>query len=109
VAELTSIRDPRASPLFCYLVRHLNRSRHAHVYLSALDALGTLGDPDAVDALKIALYRSDFWAPFRTRKARAAAAAALRRIGTPQALDVLKRASGSRSRGTRAAARAHLG
>jgi len=108
VAELTAIRDQRASPLFCYLVRHLNRSRHTGVYLAALDTLGTFGDPEAVDGLKIALYRHDFWAPIRTRKARAAAAAALRRIGTAPALDVLKTASSSGSRGTRAAARAQL-
>jgi HEAT repeat protein len=108
VAELTSIRDRRASPLFCYLVRHLNRSRHTAVYLAALDALGTFGDPEAVEALKIVLHRHDFWAPLRTRRARAAAAAALRRIGTPPALDVLERVSKSGSRGARAAARAQL-
>ena len=52
ISELTSIRDRRASPLFCYLVRNLNRSKHSQVYLSALDALGTFATPDAVDALK---------------------------------------------------------
>jgi HEAT repeat protein len=89
-------------------VRNLNRSRHAQLYLSALDALGTFGDPAAVEALKGALHRGEFWAPFRTRRARTAAAAALRRIGTPPALDVLKTASSTGSRGTRAAARGHL-
>jgi hypothetical protein len=108
VAELTKVRDPRAAPLLCYLVGHLNRSRHPQVYLSALEALGTFSDAGAVDALKVALHRGDLWAPTRTRKARAAAAAALRRIGTPSAIDVLQSAARSGSRGTRAAARAQL-
>lgn len=109
VAEITNARDPRAAPLLCYLVKNLNRSRHAQVYLSALEALGNLADADAVDALKDALHRGEFWAPVRTRKARSAAAASLRRIGTPQALDVLKAAARTGSRGTRSAARAQIG
>ncbi|MBA2302615.1 MAG: HEAT repeat domain-containing protein [Acidobacteria bacterium] len=108
VAELTSIRDTRASPLFCYLVRNLKRSKHAQVYLSAVEALGTFADPDVVDTLKVALHRGDWWAPLLTRKARAAAAGSLRRIGTPQAVDVLKTAAATGSRGARAAARAQL-
>jgi hypothetical protein len=108
VAELTGIRDPRASPLFIYLVRHLDRSKHAPVYLAAIEALGTFGDPDSVDALKLALHRGDWWAPVRTRRARAGAAAALRKIGSAQALDVLRSASALGSRGTRGAARKEL-
>lgn len=109
VSELATIRDPRASPLFCYLARHLNRSRHPQVYLSALEALGAFAEPEAVDALKLALHRGEWWAPLRTRRSRSAAAASLRRIGTPQAVDVLQTASASGSRGTRSAARAQLG
>jgi hypothetical protein len=109
VAEITNTRDRRAAPLLCYLVQNLNRSRHAQVYLSAIEALGTLAAPDAVDALKNALHRGDFWAPGRTRKARSAAAASLRRIGTPQAIDALQTAARTGSRGTRAAARANIG
>ena len=108
VAELTGIRDARASPLFIYLVRHLDRAKHAQVYLAAIEALGTFGDPDSVDALKLALHGGDWWAPVRTRRARVAAAAALRKIGSAQALDVLRSASATGSRGTRAAARAQL-
>jgi hypothetical protein len=108
VAELTKVKDQRAAPLLCYLVRNLNRSRHAPVYLAALEALGTFADPAAVDALAGALNRGDLWAPMRTRKARAAAAASLRRIGTPQAIEALQSAARRGSRGTRAAARAQL-
>jgi len=108
VAELTNVRDERATPLLCYLVKHLNRSKHAQLYLSALEALGAFADPRAVDALGVALHRGDLWAPLRTRKARSAAAASLRKIGTPQAIDVLQSAAARGSRGTRAAARAQL-
>lgn len=108
VAELAGIRDRRASPLFCYVARHLNRAKHAQLFVAITEALGAFADPDAVDTLKDALHRGEWWAPLRTRRVRTAAAAALRRIGTPQALDVLRAASGSGSRGTRAAARAQL-
>lgn len=108
VAELKGVRDQRASPLFCYLVRHLNRSKHPQVYLSAVEALGAFSDSETVETLKDALHRGDFWAPLRTRKTRAAAAASLRKIGTPQALEVLKAAATRGGRGTRAAAREGL-
>jgi HEAT repeat protein len=108
IAELGSVKDRRASPVFVYLVRHLDRSKYSQVYLSAIDALGAFPEPDAVEALKQALHAGDWWAPGRTRKARAAAAAALRRIATPAAIDVLKSASTEGSRGTRSAARAEL-
>ena len=108
VTELTSIRDPKAAPIFAHIVRKLNRQKLPHVYMTAVEALGMFGDADAVDALKTALFRGDWWAPLRTRKERAAAAAALRRIGSPQAFEVLRVAATSGSRGTRAAARASL-
>ena len=108
VNELTSIRDPKAAPIFCHVVKNLNYSKLPQVYLAAVEALGTFADPEAVEALKLALYRGEWWAPMRTRSARAAAAASLRRIGTPQALDVLRAAAAKGSRGTRAAARAGM-
>lgn len=108
VNELMSIRDRKAAPLFCYLVRHLSRRKHPLMYLAAIESLGTFADADAIDALKTALQRGDWWAPLRTRRWRAAAAAALRRIGTPEAIDVLRSASTGGSRGIRAAARGAL-
>ena len=108
VTELTSIRDPKAAPIFCHVVRKLNYAKLPQVYFAAVEALSTFTEPDAVDALKSALYRGEWWAPLRTRRMRAAAAAALRRIGTPPALDVLRTAAASGSRGTRSAARAEL-
>ena len=107
--ELTSMRDERAAPLFCYLVRHMNRTKEGQLYQSAIEALGTFGGPEAVEALKFALYQGEWWSPLHTRRLRTAAAQALRKIGTPGALDVLREASSRGARGVRAAARTQLG
>jgi hypothetical protein len=108
VMELSSIRDERAGPVFSYLVRHLDRGKESQLYMTALGALGSFGGPDAAEALKAALHEGDFWAPMATRRFRAAAAQALRRLGTPAALDVLREASSTGSRGVRSAARSEL-
>jgi hypothetical protein len=108
IAELTKMRDERAAPLFCYLVRHVDRKAFPNVYMSAIEALGSFGGPDAVEALKEALQHGDWFAPWRTRRTRAAAAAALRRIGTPPALTALRDASTRGRRGVRSAARTEL-
>ncbi|OFW11751.1 MAG: hypothetical protein A3H96_24720 [Acidobacteria bacterium RIFCSPLOWO2_02_FULL_67_36] len=107
--ELVTLRDERAAPLFCHLLRHLDRRKLQKVYIASIDALGAFGGPDAVDALKFALQQGDWWSPLSTRRIRSAAAAALRRIGTPAAVDVLREASTHGPRGMRAAARAELG
>src|SRR5262249_55599017 len=83
ISELGSTRDERAAPFFCYLVRHLDRKTFPVVYVGAIEALGSFGGSDAVDALKIALHRGDWMAPVRSRRERTSAAQALRRIGTP--------------------------
>ena len=48
------------------------------------------------------------WAPFRTRKRRTAAAAALRMIGSEPALEALRAASTRGPRGVRTIARGEL-
>jgi HEAT repeats len=108
IKELSTMRDERAAPLFCHLVRKVDRKAFPTVYLGALDALGSFGGPDAVEALKDALYAGDWMAPVRTRRARATAAYALRKIGNDAALDALREASTRGSRGVRSAARAQL-
>jgi HEAT repeat protein len=108
IKELGTIRDERATPLFCYLVRHLNRKAFFVVYLGAVEALGSFGGPDAVEALKDVLQHGDWMAPLRTRRTRVCAATALRKIGTPAAVTVLRDASTRGSRGVRSAARAEL-
>jgi HEAT repeat protein len=108
IAELGSMRDERAAPLFGYLIRNLDRKAFPAVYVGAVEGLGSFGGPDAVEALKHALQQGDWTSPLRTRRTRAAAAHALRRIGTPGALAVLREAAEHGPWGTRAAARAEL-
>ncbi len=108
VAEVTAMRDDRATPLFCYFVRQMDRRKEQPLYLSCLDALGALGGPEAADALKHALHEGSWRAPFTTRRLRLAAAQALRRLGTAEALAVLTDAAARGPRGVRAAARAQL-
>jgi len=108
IAELSSMRDERAAPLFCYLVRHLDRKAFPVVYIGAIEALGSFGGPDAVEALKEALHRGDWLAPLRTRRTRAAAAQALRRIGNTAAVTALRESSSSGPLGVRAAAKTEL-
>ncbi len=98
------IRDERATPLFAYIVGHIDhRGPLAPVYLRAIESLGALRDPEAIEPLKAALYRGEWWAPRRTALLRSAAATALARIGTPAAVDILREAAASRSRRIRAA------
>jgi len=106
--ELTGIRDERVGPVFSYLVRHMDRRKEAELYMTAVVALGSFGGSDAVAALKFALHESDIWSPMATRRLRAAAAQALRRLGTPAALEALREASERGSRGVRSAARSEL-
>lgn len=108
ITELAAMRDERAAPLFCYLVRRLDRKAFYSVYIGALEALSLFGGPDAVEALKDALQSGDWKAPFRTRRIRASAAQALRKIGTSAAVAALTDASTKGSRGVRSAARAEL-
>jgi HEAT repeat protein len=107
--SVSSIRDERATPLFSYILRNVDhRGQLGVIYLRAIEGLGALRDPDGVPALKDALYRGEWWAPRRSAALREAAAAALARIGTPQAVAVLEEAARAGSRGVRAAARAQL-
>ncbi len=108
IAELSSMRDERAAPLCCYVVHHLDQKAFHAVYLGAIDALGSFGGPDAVDALQGALYAGDWKAPFRTRRTRASAAHALRKIGTSAAVAALRDAATRGSRGVRRAAKVEL-
>jgi HEAT repeat protein len=108
IAELAGMRDERAGPLFCYLVRHVDRKAFHTVYVGAIHALGSFGGPDAVEALKEAMQHGDWLAPIRTRQTRVAAAQALRKIGTTPAVAALRDASARGSLGVRRAARAEL-
>jgi HEAT repeats/PBS lyase HEAT-like repeat len=103
------VRDERATPLFVYILGHVDHTGPLRpVYLRAMESLGALRDPEAVEPLTAALYRGEWWAPRRTAQLRAAAASALARIGTPAAFEALRKAAASPSRGIRAVARPAL-
>src|SRR5205807_6638002 len=85
-----------------------HRGPLSSIYLRSIELLGGLRDPEAIEPLKDALYRGEWWAPRRTAALRSAAAFALARIGTPEAMTVLDAAARSRSRSIRAAARASI-
>jgi hypothetical protein len=107
--SIGTVRDERATPLFAYIIEHVDhRGPLKAVYLSAIESLGALKDPSGVPPLKDALRKGEWWAPRRTAALRHAAAAALGRIGTPEAIAALEEAVAAGTRGIRAAARAHL-
>lgn len=109
IGALGSVRDERAVPLFCHLVRNdAYRKTLRTAWLAAVDGLAATGTDDAVNALKDALYGGEWWAPFRTAALRRAVAAALRRAGSPRAQQVLAEAAERGPRSARAAAREQL-
>jgi HEAT repeat protein len=108
-ADVLELRDERAAPLFCYLLANLDHRRSPRsLYVGAIEALGRTGGGEAVRALGAALHRGSWMAPFRTKVNRQAAAAALARIGTPAALQVLTEASVRGVRDVRVTAKAYL-
>jgi hypothetical protein len=106
---MMATRDERAIPLFAYILRHREYRRTLRtVYETAVEVLGTLGGPEAIEALKAALYDGEWWAPFRTATIRSLAANALAETGAPEARNVLQEASATGTRGVRSAARHEL-
>jgi hypothetical protein len=109
VGALGSMRDERAVPLFCHMVRtHEYRRTMRRAYLTAVEGLGAVGGLEAVEALAEALHHGEWYAPFRTAEFRRAAAGALRRVGSADAFDVLRQAAERGPRGVRTAAREQL-
>jgi hypothetical protein len=107
--SIGAVRDERATPLFVYILRRVDhRGPLAAIYVRAIESLGALRDPAGIGSLRDVLFRGEWWAPRRTAALRSAAAGALARIGTPDALSVLHEAATRGSRRVRAAARPHL-
>jgi len=107
--SISSVRDERATPLVAYILRNVDHKRLTSVYLRAIEQLGALKDPEAVQPLTEAFRRpGEWWAPRRTSALRTAAAAALARVGTSEAFAVLEDAVTNGPRGLRNAARPHL-
>jgi hypothetical protein len=106
---LTAVRDERAAPMLGYVLAHVDhKGPLGPLYLSAIEALGALKDPQGISALNEALYRGEWWAPRRTAHLRGAAAAAIARIGTADAVEALESALASGPRGVRSAVRCHV-
>ena len=108
VQQLTSQRDERASGLCVFLLENIDYTMMTDVYLAAIEGLGNIGGGAAVAPVKTALYRGDWWAPWRTRDLRQAAAEALRRMKQPAATAVLRQASTDGPWGVRRIAKAEL-
>lgn len=109
--SLATLRDERAAPLFAFIIRQGQyRGTFEKVYLTCLEMLGALRVTSDVtlEALRQAATRGEWWAPFRTRRLRAAATRALRAIGSPEALGLLQTLTAEGPRGTQTAARAAL-
>jgi HEAT repeat protein len=107
--SLTAVRDERAAPMLGYILGHVDHKGPLNaIYLSAIEALGALKDPQGIAALREVLFRGEWWAPRRTATLREAAAASLARIGTPDAVEVLEEAMTSGPRGVRSAVRPHM-
>lgn len=105
-ATLVSMRSERAIPLYEYIVRRIDwKGPLRSVYLRAVESLGALKAEGSVDMLTEALYRGEWWAPFRTSELRRAAATALAQIGSPKAHAVLQEAAANGPRGVRTAIR----
>jgi HEAT repeat protein len=111
VQELIGLRDEKVVPLLCYVLNHsAPRGSLVAVHAQIIEALaGLRDDPESRKTLQTILYRGEWWAPFRTAALRRAAAAALRRIGSPATFAILEEAARSKIRGVRAAARLHQG
>ena len=105
--QLIGLREDKAIPLLCYVLNHTSpRGKLVSVHAQIIEALGTLpAHKDSTRTLRNILYRGEWWAPFRTAALRRAAAAALRHIGTPEAMTLLQEAATRGSRGVRAAAK----
>jgi HEAT repeat protein len=108
--ELLSLRDDKAVPLFSYvLTKGEPKGRLVAIHLSMLEALGTMRPrPESIRALQQVLSRGHWWAPFRTASQRQAAAASLRKLGTPEAVAVLEAAANNGPRAVRKIARAQI-
>ena len=64
---LTAVRDERAAPMLGYILAHVDHKGPLRpLYLSAIETLGALKDPQGISGLKEALYRGEWWAPRRT-------------------------------------------
>jgi hypothetical protein len=106
--EILAVHDDRASSTLCRLVQGAPTALPPNFHLDALLSLARVGTVEAVAALESTLQQRGWRTPLRNRRVRAAAARALRCIGTTAAVDGLRTAAASGPFGARRAARAEL-
>lgn len=94
---LGAFRDERSAPLFVHILNTTPSTGPTEgLYLQTIESLGKIAaDERSAAALKEILYRGDWWAPGRTARSRAAAARALRSMGTGGADRLLEEAAAS--------------
>jgi hypothetical protein len=108
IEQLLGLREEKAIPLLCYVLNNTKpRGTLTKAHADIMEALGNLKPhPDSIRALQAALQRGEWWAPLKTAALREAAAAALLRLGSPEASAALEEAARTGSRGVRKIARA---
>lgn len=106
---LWSVPSSDAAPALAFVLRHTPPTGSMRdVHEKAIQRLGEVDSREAVEGLEHALHRGSLFTPFATAALRRQSAASLARIGSSRAIDVLKSAAATGSRGVRAAARGAL-
>lgn len=107
---LGGFRDEKAAPLFVHILTNTDyKGNNEGTYTQSIESLGKVAiDERSASTLKDILYRGEWWSPGRTARIRAAAARALRSMGTPGADRVLQEASASGPGAVRKIAKAAL-
>lgn len=107
VRQVIGLRDERSAPLLCHVLNSTTaRGPLVATHVTVIEALAGMGShAESLATLTGVLYRGEWWAPSRTTALRRAAAEALHRIGSPEALEVLETAVRSGRRGVRRIAR----
>lgn len=107
---LGAFRDEKAAPLFVHILTHTDyKGAGEGLYTQTIESLGKVAtDERSAAALRTILHRGEWWAPGRTARLRAAAARALRNMGTPGADRVLEEAAAGGGGAVRKIAKAAL-
>ena len=107
---LGAFRDEKAAPLFVYILNNSDyKGQNEGVYTQTIESLGKVAiDERSASTLKDILYRGEWWARSRNARIRAAAARALRNMGTASADRTLEEAAASAPGAIRKVAKAAL-
>lgn len=108
ILSLGALKCTAALPALLELATHRDGKDRADEKKEAVNALGLIGSSDAIPQLKSILKRRRFWFGSRDDELRAAAALALGKIGSPDALTLLHKATEDRSEHVARAARLAL-